>query len=234
RNSLLNAAMKTGPLTTKFGRNVMKTKTEKRTKNLANRNGRFGEPAWDVARLFPSQGDWTEDDYFALDTNRLVELNDGFLEVLPMPTMTHQWIVTYLWELLKDFAYPKLGLVLIAGLPVRLWRGQIREPDIVFMLKANRHRVHDKYWEGADLAMEVVSADAESRRRDLKKKRTDYAKAGISEYWIIDPKIKQITVLRLRGKKYEVFGEFKKGQSAKSHLLAGFSVDVDAAFTGPI
>ena len=24
----------------------------------------FGEPAWDVARLFPEQGHWTEGDYF--------------------------------------------------------------------------------------------------------------------------------------------------------------------------
>jgi hypothetical protein len=48
------------------------------------------EPAWDVALLFPSQGDWSEFEYLALDTNRLVELVDGNLEVLPMPSFLHQ------------------------------------------------------------------------------------------------------------------------------------------------
>lgn len=212
----------------------MKTRIRKKAGGLAKRNGRVGEPAWEIARLFPTQGDWTEDDYFALDTgNQLVELSDGFLEVLPMPTMTHQWIIIFLLEQLKAFAYPKLGLVMFTGLRVRLWPGKIRDPDVAFMLKANRHRAQEKVWEGADLVMEVVSPDPESRRRDLKEKRAEYARAGISEYWIVDPKLKQITVLRLRGKKYEVFGEYKKGQTAESYLLPGFSVDMDAAFTGP-
>src|SRR5260370_36405685 len=87
--------------------NAMSTKVRKTAKGLASRNGRLGEPAWEIARFFPSQGEWAEDGYFALDTgNRLVELSDGFLEVLPMPTMTHQWIVFFLMEQLKAFAYP--------------------------------------------------------------------------------------------------------------------------------
>jgi hypothetical protein len=45
-----------------------------------------GDPAWPVALLFPLQGDWTEEDYLALDTNRMVEFVDGCLEILPMPT----------------------------------------------------------------------------------------------------------------------------------------------------
>ena len=44
--------------------------------------GQPDEPAWDVALLFPTQGNWTEDDYLELDTNRLVEFSHGFVEVL--------------------------------------------------------------------------------------------------------------------------------------------------------
>src|SRR6266702_484554 len=64
---------------------------------------RKGEPAWEVAYLFPSQGDWTEEEYLALDTNRLVELSDGCLEVLAMPTIFHQLIVAHLHDLLHRF-----------------------------------------------------------------------------------------------------------------------------------
>ncbi len=40
------------------------------------------EPTYAVAELFPPQGQWTEAEYLALNTNRLIELSDGKLEVL--------------------------------------------------------------------------------------------------------------------------------------------------------
>ena len=55
-----------------------------------------GDPVWPVALLFPRQGDWSEEDYLALDTTRLVELSDGCLEVLPMPSPFHQLIAQLL------------------------------------------------------------------------------------------------------------------------------------------
>jgi Uma2 family endonuclease len=189
------------------------------------------EPTWEVAYLFPVQGDWSEEDYLALDTNHLVELSDGVLEVLPMPTTSHQILVLALYGLLNAFASAHdLGTTLVAALPVRLWRDKFREPDVVFMLKAHVSRVGEEYWDRADLVMEVVSADDESRRRDLKKKRHDYARAGIPEYWIVDPREGRITVLRLAGKRYVVHGEFAAGGVATSYLLPGFSVDVGTAF----
>jgi hypothetical protein len=38
-----------------------------------------GEPAWEIAELFPPQGYWCEEEYLALTdgTNHLVELTDG-------------------------------------------------------------------------------------------------------------------------------------------------------------
>jgi len=210
----------------------MKTKTRPHAKGRHRLNGRLEKPTWEIATLFPNQGQWSEADYLCLDTNHLVELSDGYLEVLAMPTTTHQWMVLYLYKCLETFAYPKWGLVLVASLRVRLWAEKFREPDIVFMLKQNRHRARDDFWEGADLAMEVVSDDPEDRHRDLIVKRAEYARAGIREYWIVDPKLKQITVLALRGKKYEVVGEYKTGQ-ASSRFLPGFSVDVAAVFTKP-
>ena len=84
--------------------------------------------------------------------------------------------------------------------------------------------------EGADLVVEVVSEGEENRERDLVKKREEYAKAGISEYWIVDPQEKQITVLVLEGQTYREHGVFKPGTVATSFLLAGFSASVDAVF----
>ena len=122
------------------------------------------EPAWEVAHLFPAQGHWDEEDYLALDTNRRVEFSDGFLEVLPMPTMSHQMIAAFFYRALFAFVDSRqLGTVLFGGLRVRLWKGTIREPDVVFMLAKHADRMGEEYWRGADLVMEVVSGSREDR-----------------------------------------------------------------------
>src|SRR5262249_15587012 len=118
------------------------------------------EPEWEVARLFPARGEWSEDEYLDLSTNHLVEFSNGRLEVLSRPTQSHQLIAFFLSRLFAAFVEARaLGMVLPAELPLRLWRRKFREPDVVFMRAENAHRRHEKYWEGADLVMEVVSPD---------------------------------------------------------------------------
>ena len=192
----------------------------------------FGaEPAWDVARLFPEQGCWSEEEYLALGANRLVEFSDGHVEVLPMPTTSHQLIVAFLYRALREFVMARAaGTVLFAPLRVRLWPGKFREPDLVFLSAEHASRIGESFWEGADLVMEVVSDD--DRRRDLETKRREYAQAGIPEYWIVDPQEARITVLRLEGATYTIHGDFLRDTQASSHLLPGFVLDVSAALAG--
>ncbi len=93
-----------------------------------------GEPSWPVALLFPLQGHWTEAEYLALQkrTNRLVELCDGSIEVLPMASPFHQRIVRFLYRLLEAcVAALGSGEVFFAPLPIRLGPGKFRDPDIV-------------------------------------------------------------------------------------------------------
>jgi Uma2 family endonuclease len=159
----------------------------------------------------------------------LVEFTDGSVEVLPMPTWEHQKIVLWLAGALMAFVGPrKLGEAVCAPIPTKLRKGKWREPDIVFVL--NEHLPKDGYPDRADLAVEVVSADTKSRERDYKKKRLDYAAAGIAEYWIVDPRQEQITVLTLDGKRYAEHGVFKHGARATSVLLKGFAVEVADVF----
>lgn len=192
-----------------------------------------GEPPWNVALLFPPQGEWTEEAYFALDTNRLVELSDGCLEVLPMPLPWHQWIVRFLHRLLNDFVTGRqLGEAFTAPMPIRLWPGKVRDPDVVFL----SHRRLTNYYktpDGADLVMEIVSAGDDSRERDLQVKRSEYARAGIPEYWIVDAEQTQITILTLDGDHYREHGVFGWDDVAASRLLSGFEVPVKDAFAVP-
>ena len=186
------------------------------------------EPTWEIANLFPAQGTWSEEEYLALNTNHLVELSNGVLEVLPMPTQRHQAISRFLFLAFFFYLQPRAGTVFYAPLRLRVRDGEFREPDLLLMRDAGDPRRQDRYWLGADLVAEIVSPD--EPHRDLVKKRRDYARARIPEYWIVDPREEKILVLRLSGKRYVVHGEFRRGETATSHLLPGFSVDVEKAF----
>jgi Uma2 family endonuclease len=190
------------------------------------------DPTWDVVRLYPAQGCWSEADYFALDTNQLVEYADGFVEFLPMPTIYHQLIMQYLFASINAFVTKRrLGLVVLAGYKVRIREAKFRLPDILFIKTEHAHWITKQFCECADLVMEVVSE--RNRPHDIVKKRREYAEAGIPEYWIVDPEKDTITVLVLdaQRKAYVVHGRFSKGMRAKSKLLARFSVDVTTAIT---
>lgn len=191
------------------------------------------EPAWDMARLFPPQGQWSEFEYLCLtdSTNQLVELVGGRLEVLPVPTFEHQLIVMHLHRILYEFVTERdLGWALFAALRVHIRDDTFREPDVLYMSKENRSRARNRYWEGADLVMEVVSDDETSHGRDWDEKRRDYAAAGISEYWIVDPQLKKILVLRLDNGDYVTHGEAGETGQVRSALLEGFAVDAAAVW----
>ncbi len=188
-----------------------------------------GEPAWEAAYFFPPQGRWSEADFLRFHTNRMAELVDGRLELLPMPTLKHQRILILLLDWMRRAveAGPG-GLVLIAPLPTKLFPGTIREPDLLYIAPENRPGPDVDYPSRIDLAVEIVSSGSDAQKRDYQDKRIDYAKAGIAEYWIVDPHQQRITVLVLTGSAYCEHGIFTAGQIASGNLLPALSADVDA------
>lgn len=176
------------------------------------------------------QGLWTSEQYLRLtdSTNRLIELTEGNIEVLPMPTDYHQTILEFLYLALRAFTQPLGGKVIFAALRLRIRDAKFREPDILLLRDAHDPRRQNRYWLGADLVVEVVSED--DPERDTVEKVADYAEAGIPEYWIVNPLDATITVLTLDGAAYRAHGVFGRGTQAESLLLAGFSVEVSAVF----
>ncbi|HEY4235547.1 MAG TPA: Uma2 family endonuclease [Lacipirellulaceae bacterium] len=192
-----------------------------------------GDYAWELATLFPEQGFWSEEAYLDLTdgTNRRIELIDGRLEFLPMPTELHQALAGFLYHALLNFVTKRgLGIVPFPPLRVRIPRGHYREPDILFLRNENFQLRSNRIWNGADLVMEVVSPDPKDHQRDYEEKLADYAAAGISEYWIIDAERQVVVVYCLKDGRYNQHGEFRPGQQATSALLKDFAFDVTALF----
>ena len=125
------------------------------------RKSKIGEPTWEIVDLFPWQGSWTESEYLQIETNKLVEFNNGVLEILPMPNTLHQAMLMVLWELFRNAIGPR-GLVAFAPLRMKVTEDIYREPDILLLLNERDPRMGLNFWTGADLVVEIVSPGGEN------------------------------------------------------------------------
>ncbi|HWE03209.1 MAG TPA: Uma2 family endonuclease [Tepidisphaeraceae bacterium] len=182
---------------------------------------------WEIAELFPGQGDWTESGYLRLDTNRLVEFDNGIIEVLPMPKKIHQIIMMLLHGILTAFFATRSvgGIVIVAGYKLRIPGGKYREPDLLYLTADQDAGSNEDFTNQADLVIEIVSPDDPDR--DYVKKRLDYALARVPEYWIVDRDEGRILVLTLDNDAYVEHGRFIAGHIATSRRFAELSVTVD-------
>ncbi|MBM3213073.1 Uma2 family endonuclease [Candidatus Poribacteria bacterium] len=184
----------------------------------------------EIAELFPRQGEWTEEDYFRLpESNRMIELSKGRLIISPSPTLKHQTISGNLFSLIRNHVRANnLGVVIAAPMDVRLRKGIIRKPDIIFMSNEHRDRLTNECLGIPDLVVEILSKN--NIEEDRKRKFKQYQKAGIPEYWIVDTFQQTVEVFTLENGAYVLSGNYGTGEIAQSKLLAGFQVAVDSVF----
>ena len=182
----------------------------------------------EILDLFPRQGEWTEEDYFNLlpESNKIIELSEGRLIITPAPTTQHQKILGKLYFSICNYLLKNdLGELIMAPTDVKLWEDNIRQPDIVFMSNEHSDRITERYWGVPDLVIEILSEH--TAKEDRVKKFFEYLRAGIYEYWIIDPFKQSIEIFTLENEAYELFGKWCISETAKSKLLKGFEVAVD-------
>lgn len=178
----------------------------------------------EIAELWPPQGDWTEADYLRLpESNRLVELSEGEIEIMPPPSFAHQRALDNIYYALKTYVHEhQLGETAFAPIAVRLWPGKIREPDAVLYLNEHRERIGEFISGIPDLVVEVVSPS--SRQRDRHDKFHEYAAAGVQEYWIVDPEAETVEVFYLEDGAYSLHVQAQGTDPAGSRLLDKFII----------
>jgi Uma2 family endonuclease len=172
---------------------------------------------------------WTFDQLLAEmpESNQPTELWDGELLTTPSPTPVHQAIIRRLANTISEFVYQRgLGEVFFAPLDVVFTQRRVTQPDILFVSTARRAIIQDRVRGAPDLIIEVISPG--TWRRDHVDKRTIYEQFGVSEYWIVDPEAEMIEVLALEEGMYRLAGRYRRGETAQSKLLDGFSAAVDA------
>jgi Uma2 family endonuclease len=114
-------------------------------------------------------------------------------------SLEHNKLNAWLLRLVSEFVeHHELGEVLGPEFMMRF--GSLRRrrvPDVLFVSNAKASLIRPNHLEGApDLVMEIVSPD--STVRDWRVKYIEYQKAGVREYWVVDPIIKRVEAYALR------------------------------------
>jgi len=125
------------------------------------------------------------------------ELAEGTLEVTEVPGPVHRRVVSKLYRLIAryDQEHPDTIECFGGGSEFRLWiplgsKGSGRNPDLGVVLEGTLPDEDGRTQ--PVLVAEVVSES--SRGRDNQKKPREYLAFGIQEYWIVDPRLRQVSV----------------------------------------
>lgn len=165
------------------------------------------------------------DDIEKLEEGDHAELIDGKIYMSPSPSRKHQYMVTSLVAQIHYHIQKNKGgcHVYTAPLDVRLFKDEntIVQPD-VFVI-CNKDILTDKGCTGApDWIIEVVSENNSSH--DYIRKLMQYQKAGVREYWIVDPFQELVSVMNFEDA--EKSGQFSFREVVSSGVLNGLDIRV--------
>lgn len=160
------------------------------------------------------------------------EWTEGSLIEMGQPSEEHEDTGSFLTSVMRTYAEAKkAGRAMGDGFIERLNAETVRVPDVAFFKKDNVGKIKRTYSEGgADLVIEIVSPD--SKGRDRGDKFYDYEKAGIEEYWIVDPDRRSAEFYRLTKGLYAQVMPDAEGK-VHSSALSGFFIRVEWLWNRP-
>jgi Uma2 family endonuclease len=161
------------------------------------------------------------------------ELLDGSIVMSPPARYPHGDVTTTLVIALGvHVASRELGRVYESSIGYELPSGDTLEPDVSFVSES-------RYAKGPapepgqmlrvvpDLVVEVLSPSTAAR--DLNEKKRVYAKNGVSEYWIVDPRRRLVVVHALGELGYDSGTDYATG-SIRSLVLPDLALTVGDVF----
>ena len=180
---------------------------------------------------------YTLADALAWDEQDRIELIDGYPVMMAPPTRAHQKISGELFGQLRDYLKGKKCEVYHAPFAVRPFERDgerpedvdtLVEPDISVI--CNPSKLDDTGCKGApDLVMEILSPS--TKRHDRFTKFNLYQRAGVREYWIVDPDDKTVQVFVLEDGHYTAKDFGAAGDVVRVNVLEDCTIDLSQVFS---
>ena len=169
--------------------------------------------------------DWPDDERW--------ELIDGVPYAMsPAPSQAHQSILGAIFNQLYGFLDGKPCKVFLAPFDVRLnadtHDNTVVQPDILVV--CDDDKLDGKGVVGApDLVVEILSPSTALKDKTLKFDK--YLKAGVREYWIVDPEINVVSTHVLENGRYYTVA-YTETASMPVYVLDGCTIDLGKVFAG--
>lgn len=143
---------------------------------------------------------YTYEDYLLWEGDTRYELYDGEAVALASPTRIHQKISTKLLNQFENYLEDKRCEVYHAPFDVRLFEKKndpprrikdVVQPDLIVV--CDLEKLDNRGCKGApDLVVEILSPT--TKRQDITVKYQLYQRAGVPEYWVVDPQKRTVAV----------------------------------------
>lgn len=162
------------------------------------------------------------------------ELLNGRVVTNPPAGYPHGEVEAAVVSLLRGFAVAGgLGKVLGSSQGYELPSGDTVEPDASFISNqrwcAAPAPAVDAFLKVApDLVVEILSASTATRDRGEKK--AIYERNQVREYWLLDPRSRELTLYRLQGDRFDAGTPRAEGERAQSVVLPGLDFLVRELF----
>jgi len=181
---------------------------------------------------------YTLADCLTWDENELIEIIDGEAFMMATPLRIHQKISGELFRQLANYLEGKNCEVYAAPFGVRLFEQDgdrpedvdtVVEPDISVV--CDRSRLDKHGCKGApDLIVEILSPS--SLRHDRLVKLNLYQRAGVREYWIVDPENRSVMVfLPDSNGSFRIQEDYGREDVAKVSVLDGCYIELNKVFS---
>ena len=181
---------------------------------------------------------YTFADFLAWDEDVRAEIIDGEVWMQAAPLTEHQLVSMSLSAQLYQYLRGKTCRVVSAPFAVRLFEKEgdrpedvktVVQPDIAVI--CDRAKIDRIGCKGApDLVIEILSPS--NRRHDQIKKMDLYWRAGVREYWIVDPEEKTVLTYRWNEAGYVFAGGGTETDHIKVGILDDCEIDLAEAFSG--
>jgi Uma2 family endonuclease len=137
------------------------------------------------------------EEWGALDEDDEGELVEGVLEEEEVATVLHELVVRWLIAVLDGWARSHKAEVYGSELKIAVGPRRGRKPDVSVFI-AEQPKLTDTVVRARPfLVVEVVSPRPRDARRDRVDKLRDYAMLGAKNYWIVDPQLRTVEMVRL-------------------------------------
>ncbi|MCD8347347.1 MAG: Uma2 family endonuclease [Lachnospiraceae bacterium] len=141
------------------------------------------------------QGKYTLEDYLALPDEQRAELIDGVIYDMAAPSYLHQAVGDRVWRFFTDYIERNHGSCFAFTSPVDVQLDcddrTVVQPDVLIVCDPTKFR-NGRVFGAPDLVVEILSKSTSFKDRGLK--LVKYKKAGVREYWLIEPYRKKVLV----------------------------------------